>query len=208
MTNIVNNIDELYAVLRKRILSEYYFAGQKLSENALAKEFNCSRTPIRESFKRLEQDGLIVVKPKSGSYVRLYSGKNYRDLIEVRAYLEGLAFRLAIERGADTSQMEALCKKMDEIIAAPQIDMAAYADPHFKFHKEFIKLSSNELLEKFFERLNLKSSHLFLQTMNPEIARKTQDEHWHIIELIKSKDPKGEKFVIQHLWKKRDYLGY
>ncbi|HOE76195.1 MAG TPA: GntR family transcriptional regulator, partial [Rectinema sp.] len=89
MTDIANNVEELYSVLRRRILDEYYFAGQKLSENALAKEFECSRTPIREVFKRLEQDGLIVVKPKSGSYVRIYSGKNYLDLIEVRAYLEG-----------------------------------------------------------------------------------------------------------------------
>lgn len=208
MTDSVNNVDELYSVLRKRILSEYYFAGQKLSENVLAREFSCSRTPIRESFKRLEQDGLIVVKPKSGSYVRLYSGKNYRDLIEMRSYLEGLAFRLAIENGADTTQLNILNRKMDEIIAAPRIDMTSYADFHFKFHKEFIRLSGNELLENFFERLNLKSSHLFLQTMNPEVARKTQDEHWHIIDLVEAKDPKGEKFVVQHLWKKRDYLGY
>ena len=90
MTDIANNVEELYSVLRRRILDEYYFAGQKLSENALAKEFECSRTPIREVFKKLEQDGLIVVRPKSGSYVRIYSGKNYLDLIEVRAYLEGL----------------------------------------------------------------------------------------------------------------------
>jgi len=208
MSKIADNFDKLYSILRERILNEYYFAGQKLSENALAKEFDCSRTPIRECFKRLEQDGLIVVKPKSGSYVRIYSGKNYRDLIEVRAYFEGLAFRLAIERNIDTSEMERLNKKMDEIIKNSQIDMALYADQHFKFHKEFIKLSGNELLEKFFERLNLKSSHLFLQSMNPEIARKTQDEHWRIIEFLKARDPKGEKFVIQHLWKKRDFLGY
>jgi len=83
-----------------------------------------------------------------------------------------------------------------------------YAEVHYRFHREFIRMSGNELLENFFERLNLKSSHLFLQTMNPEIARKTQEEHWRIINLVKARDPKGEKFVIQHLWKKRDYLGY
>ena len=208
MTDIANNVEELYSVLRRRILDEYYFAGQKLSENALAKEFECSRTPIREVFKRLEQDGLIVVKPKSGSYVRIYSGKNYLDLIEVRAYLEGLAFRLSVERGADTSEMEALNKTMDDIIATAPIDMMTYAEVHYRFHREFIRMSGNELLENFFERLNLKSSHLFLQTMNPEIARKTQEEHWRVINLVKARDPKGEKFVIQHLWKKRDYLGY
>ena len=104
--------------------------------------------------------------------------------------------------------MEALNSTMDDIIVTAPIDMMTYAEVHYRFHREFIRMSGNELLENFFERLNLKSSHLFLQTMNPEIARKTQEEHWRIINLVKARDPKGEKFVIQHLWKKRDYLGY
>ncbi|HOV94124.1 MAG TPA: GntR family transcriptional regulator [Spirochaetales bacterium] len=201
-----NSTEHLYASLRNRILNEYYFAGEKLSENSLAQEFKCSRTPIREALKKLEQDGLISVKPKSGSYVRIYSGQHYRDLVEVRSYLEGLAFRLAIERKTDTSLLEQLNQEMDEIIARTPIDMMAYAEIHYRFHREFVRISGNELLESFFEKLNLKSSHLFLQTMNIDVAIMTQEEHRHIIDLIKNADPKGEKFVIQHLWKKREYL--
>lgn len=205
-TDCTNSAENLYMSLRNRILNEYYFAGEKLSENTLAEEFKCSRTPIREALKKLEQDGLISVRPKSGSYVRIYSGQHYRDLVEVRSYLEGLAFRLAIERKADTSVLEQLDQEMDDIVARIPIDMMAYAEVHYRFHREFMRISGNELLESFFEKLNLKSSHLFLQTMNVEVAIKTQKEHRHIIDLIKSGDPKGEKFVIQHLWKKREYL--
>jgi len=191
ITNIASGTEDLYSVLRQRILDEYYFAGQKLSENSLAKEFNCSRTPIREVFKRLEQDGLIIVKPKSGSYVRIYSGKNYQDLIEVRSYLEGLAFRLAIERNADTSTMEAINQIMDDIITNVPIDMMTYAEQHYKFHREFIRISGNQLLEEFFEKLNLKSSHLFF---NYEFrgSSKTQEEHWNIINLVKERNPKAK----------------
>lgn len=203
-----NGVEELYSVLRKRILDEVYYPGEKLSENALAKEFSCSRTPIRESLKRLEQDGLIVVRPQSGTYVRLHSGKDYRDLIEVRAYLEGLSYRLAVERGADVSGLEAAVEEMDRALAKTPMDMVAYAESHFKFHREFVSLSGNDLLAQFFDRLNLKSSHLFIQSMNIESARKTQDEHRRIVELVRLRDQKGEKFIISHLWRKRDFLGY
>lgn len=203
-----NGFEEIYDTLRKKILEEAYYPGEKLSENALAKEFDCSRTPIRETLKRLEQDGLIVVRPQSGTYVRLHSTKDYRDLIEVRAYLESLAFRLAVEREADPAPMAELADRMDAAVSSAPVDMAAYAESHYAFHREFVSLSGNALLIQSFERLNLKSSHLFLQSMNRESARKTQDEHRRIIDLIAARDRKGEKFVQDHLWKKRDFLAY
>ncbi len=203
-----SGVEELYSILRKRILDEVYYPGEKLSENALAKEFSCSRTPIREGLKRLEQDGLIVVRPQSGTYVRLHSRKDYRDLIEVRAYLEGLSYRLAVERGADASGLERAVDEMDQALAKTPMDMVGYAEFHFKFHREFVSLSGNDLLGQFFDRLNLKSAHLFIQSMNLESARKTQEEHRRIVELVRERDPKGEKFIISHLWRKRDFLGY
>jgi len=69
-----------------------------LSENLLAEKYNCSRTPIRERFKQLESDGLVIIKPKSGTYVKEESLKEFIDLMEIRTYLECLAYRLFIEQ--------------------------------------------------------------------------------------------------------------
>jgi len=199
-------IDEIYGVLRGRILAEEYYPGEKLSENALAKEYSCSRTPIRESLKRLEQDGLVVTRPQSGTYVKIHSTKDYRNLIEVRSYLEGLAFHLAVELGGDPSELDALIDRMDEALGSDRFDMKAYARAHYSFHRTLVSLSGNELLVQFFDRLNLKSSHLFLQSMNPTSAAKTQQEHRRIVELLRARDAKGEKFIVAHLWKKREFL--
>ena len=87
---------EIYSTIQNRIRSGEYTPGEKLSENLLATEFNCSRMPVREALKHLEQDGLVTIQPKSGTYVRGYSPEEIRNAVEIRAYLEALAFTLLI----------------------------------------------------------------------------------------------------------------
>ena len=85
----VNTIQtEICSAMQKRIRSGEYKVGEKLSENLLATEFNCSRMPVREALKHLEQDGLVVIQPKSGTYVREYSQEEISNALEIRAYLE------------------------------------------------------------------------------------------------------------------------
>lgn len=202
--------EELYQTLRHRIFTEEYAPGQKLSENALSREFNCSRTPVREALKRLEADLLVVVKPQSGTYVRRHFSKDNRELIEVRAYLEALAFRLAIsldeERQPDLGKLETILDDMDKVIMSKPLDLLAFASLHYQFHLTIIEMSENSLLVQMYERLNLKSSHLFLLSMNEDTAGTTQREHRHIVEMLANRDPKGEKFMAAHLWKKRDIM--
>jgi DNA-binding GntR family transcriptional regulator len=197
--------EDIHLTLRKRILNEDYFPGQKLSENALAREFGCSRTPVREALKRLENERLIEVRPQSGAYVRAVSGKDYVDLLEVRAYLEGLAFRLALERATegDILALEGLVAEMDAVVGAQPVDMQRYAELHYDFHAGIVRLAGNELLSRMFEGLNLRTSHMFLRSMNAESAARTQEEHHRIARQLGERDPKGEKFVIDHLWRKK-----
>ncbi|MEI6873682.1 MAG: GntR family transcriptional regulator [Spirochaetota bacterium] len=198
-------IEDIHLTLRRRILAEDYFPGQKLSENALAKEFGCSRTPVREALKRLENEGLTEVRPQSGTYVRGITTTEFTELMEVRAYLEALAFRLAAERAKPDALAEiaGIVSAMDATVATTPIDMQRYADLHYSFHFSIIELADNELLVKMFERLNLKASHMFLRSMNAEAAAQTQEEHHRILRQLSQHDAKGEKFVIEHLWKRR-----
>ena len=84
-------IDTIYNHLKHQIRQGLLPNGAKLSENTLAKEFSCSRTPVREALKRLEQDGFVVIVAHSGSYVKDITMVDYQQLTEVRAYLEALA---------------------------------------------------------------------------------------------------------------------
>jgi DNA-binding GntR family transcriptional regulator len=53
--------------LRGRIIANELPDGAKLTEDSLAKELGVSRTPVREAFNRLAQEGLVTVLPGRGS---------------------------------------------------------------------------------------------------------------------------------------------
>ena len=135
----VNNIQtEICSTVQKRIRSGEYKVGEKLSENLLATEFNCSRMPVREALKHLEQDGLVVIQPKSGTYVREYSQEEISNALEIRAYLEALAFTLVLEKNADVSAMEEQIHKMAFYIEDENFDLASFGECHLKFHETMI----------------------------------------------------------------------
>ena len=90
--------NQIFELLRDRILNEEYVNGQKLNELNLASELKISRTPIREALKQLELEGLVESIPNKGVYVKGFSARDIDDMLEIRIALEGLAIQFAIER--------------------------------------------------------------------------------------------------------------
>lgn len=88
---IPNN--DLYEILRDEILSLQLAPGSLLSENAVCKRFNISRTPVRGVFERLRQDGFLEVIPKKGTFVTMID----LDMAEQIIYM-----RIQVELGAMT----------------------------------------------------------------------------------------------------------
>jgi len=199
-----NLIADIYQDLRTRILTESIHPGQKISETALAENYNCSRTPIRETLKRLEDDGLVIIKPKSGTYVKNETPQDFIELMQVRSSLERLAFKLALESATekDITRLEKKLIELDALIADEPIDMMRFARIHYDFHYSIMELSGNSLLLRHFERLNLRSSHMFYQMMNKHRAEDTQEEHKKIVALLKHKDESGAAYIENHLNRK------
>jgi DNA-binding GntR family transcriptional regulator len=200
-------IEDIYTFLKNRIRQGELSNGAKLSENTLATQFSCSRTPVREALKRLEQDGFVVIIAHSGSYVRDTTMVDYQQLTEVRAYLEALAIRLACENHADPTKLEGLLKHMDALWQQKQsFDVQSFNALHYQFHLELVKLANNDLLTLTYSRLNLSEAVLlFSQHLTNRGIEKTQREHRRLVEAIRAGDAKkGERFMLSHLWRKRE----
>ena len=199
-----NLIENIYQDLRSKILTDTIYPGRKISETALAAEYECSRTPIRETLKRLEDDGLVIIKPKSGTYVKNETPEDFVELMHLRAVLERLAFTLALDKATDKeiSRLDKIISDLDNLIADEPIDMMRFARIHYRFHHTLVELSGNSLLLRHFERLNLRSSHMFYQMMDKTLAIITQDEHKKIIELLKNRDGAGADYIENHLERK------
>ena len=88
----------LYTELQKDILSGALPDGSKLTEQAVCKRYNVSRTPVREALRQLEADGLIENIPNRGAYVTGLSKRDISDLFDLRALFEVQAVEWAIKR--------------------------------------------------------------------------------------------------------------
>ena len=91
----------LYLEIQKDILSGELPSGSKLTEAAVCKKYNVSRTPVREAFRQLESDGLVENIPNRGAFVAGLSKRDISDLFDLRALFEIQAVEWAIRRMTD-----------------------------------------------------------------------------------------------------------
>jgi DNA-binding GntR family transcriptional regulator len=87
--------DSVYLKLRQEIVAATLPPGYVLREAELAARFGVSKTPLREAFVRLEQDGFVQIAPYRSAVVGGYSRQDLREIYEVRELLEGLCAREA-----------------------------------------------------------------------------------------------------------------
>lgn len=80
--------DNIYELLRKRIIQFDLLPGETLSENNLAAELGASRSPVRDALSRLVDEGCVVVYPQRGTQVSLISLARVRQFVFMRTVLE------------------------------------------------------------------------------------------------------------------------
>lgn len=79
---------QAYNTIRQKIVTCEYAPGTFLNEELLTTELGLSRTPVRDALSRLEQEGLIEIKPKKGIIVMPLSINTINMIFEVRQLYE------------------------------------------------------------------------------------------------------------------------
>ena len=82
-------------ILAERIIAGQIDPGSKLRQDHIAEEFCTSHVPVREAFRRLEAQGLVISEPRRGVRVAAFDLSEVREVAEMRASLEVLALRNA-----------------------------------------------------------------------------------------------------------------
>ena len=121
-------VPHIYADLRRQIVSIGLEPGASLSEARIAETYGVSRTPVREAFKRLAEDGLLQVVPQVGTFVARIDLQTVRDAHFVRETLECRIVELAAER-IDDAQRAELRRNIRELELAQR---SGVRDAHFR----------------------------------------------------------------------------
>ena len=118
--------------LRAAILSGGLAAGTRVNQDRIAAEQGVSHIPVREALRRLEAEGLVTFAPRRGFFVARLSAEDAEELGEMRAALEALAIRLAIDRLTATD----LAAAAAAIEAAEASDaLALWSAANWRFHR-------------------------------------------------------------------------
>lgn len=121
-----------YASIKRRILDLSLAPGEVLSEQRLAAEFGLSRTPVREAFKRLENEGLVDVVPQQGTFVSPIRRELVMDAQFARAALECALVRLASEKRTE----ENIILLMENLEAQERVAARGDFDALFRLDEE------------------------------------------------------------------------
>jgi DNA-binding GntR family transcriptional regulator len=193
--------DRVYEILKKSILFREIPPGEKIDEEGIAKQLGVSRTPIRETLCRLENEGIVKIVPRRGAFVVKHSREKINEILMVREALEGFAARLAVDHvnGEILDQMKSLLKDFSE--ANIRDRAIEYVRADVEFHSLIIKGSRNDLLINIMNTLNDHVQMLRLQTAALE-GRPEQSlvEHHDIIDALEKKDPSSaESLMRKHI---------
>jgi DNA-binding GntR family transcriptional regulator len=96
MKSLLSSPDVVLDQLRAEVLSGRRPAGSPLRQDEIARQFGISHIPVREALRRLEAEGLAVIRPRRGAAVAELSAGEIEELNDMRIALEPLALRLAI----------------------------------------------------------------------------------------------------------------
>jgi len=192
--NTLPTINSIYKELRQKIIDRSIPPGTKLSENLLSKEWNVSRTPVREVLRRLESEGLITSYPYKGAVVNTITIEDIDQLYTIRISLEGLAGRLATPAISGDSKklktLERLCREMKTFLKKGDIE--AYVTKNNEFHSYIWHTCGNKWLIRILENLDSHVNRFIINALHvPHRIEKSMQEHWMIFEELKKGNAKG-----------------
>jgi DNA-binding GntR family transcriptional regulator len=194
-------VEQITEFLTDAIMEGRLGSGQRLVENELQRVFGVSRGSIRESFRILEKNGLVVITPRKGTYIREVTQKAVTENFPIRAILESLAASLAVPNitSEHIKGMELALSGMAR--SAKKNDFRSYLKHHSQYHEIFIKASNNDTIISIIENLRRQAiffriSYLYVQ----ENVKYNLQVHRKILDLFIKKDSdKVESLVKEHI---------
>lgn len=144
--------------LRELIVNGELKAGARIAELSLVDRLGASRTPIRMALVRLQEEGLLEALPNGGFAVKDFSEADIHDAIEVRGTLEGLAARLAAERGVTSillAEARDCIARIDGLLAQPELSedsFNGYVEQNGRFHDLLSEMAGSDLVARQLER--------------------------------------------------------
>jgi DNA-binding GntR family transcriptional regulator len=147
--------DEVHHALRDAILTRVFSPGQRLNVEDLAANLGVSFTPVRQALQLLAAEGLIVIQPRSGTYVATLSRRDVEETFDIRQALECLAAETAVVNATEDDL--AAARDILARLAIPvqsETDRAQHETANSELHQMIVRLSGNRRAAEMYDSLH------------------------------------------------------
>lgn len=181
--------DIVYRHIKQLIVSCYFPMGSKLSETIIEKKLHANKAPIRDALKRLQAEGLVERRPKSGTYVFSLSNQDLIDLLNFRFVIESQATILSFDK-----HPQKLISELDAVLDMMKRDLKTnnirdYLDQDSNFHQTLVSQCDNKYFIESYKLVSavMDTARNFLGN-NVAHLHRSVIQHEDILNAIKSLD--------------------
>lgn len=143
-------------ILRDMVMEGRVLPGAKLAEDSIADALQISRNTLREAFRLLNHERLVVHELNRGVFVRLLTEADVVDIYRMRRTLEGAALRFWGE-SADASRPSAVSHVRSAVTmgvaAAERGDWDGVGTANMHFHRSIAALADSNRIDEIMSQL-------------------------------------------------------
>jgi DNA-binding GntR family transcriptional regulator len=196
--------DAAYESLRQAIMTQVFLPGERLNVRDLAHTLGVSLTPAKEALGRLAIEGLVEIRPRSGTFVTDISTEDLAETFDLRAAIEGLAAERAIARltTQDVARLDAILEALAHPVETER-DRVAHERANRELHDFIIQRSGSRRIVQLYESLN---AHIKIARIHRSHERwhsrlgDEHAEHTEIVDALKARDPdRARRALRQHI---------
>lgn len=205
MTQTVKRGESLGAqvarVLRQRIVRGELAPGERITEEALAEEFDVSRGPVRDALTQLSFEKLVRIQRPRGVFVVGLTRDDVDELYSLRGALEQLALSRAM-RVEEDQRWKAMADAVDRMSrAAESGDHEAFVVADLEFHSQIYELADHPRLKGAWEQYLPTFSALLEVTINhDEDLHESSEDHGRLMRVMRESSPEQAAAVLtEHL---------
>lgn len=197
-----------YEFVRSSILDLTYKPGEYLSDSQIASELKISRTPVREAFRRLENEGFLINEARRGWRVYTLSLNDIHDIFDLKVAIEGMLARKAAGCG-DESLRNELQRAMDEMKAAAERgDSDAWFQADRELHDILYQMADNDRAQTVVNTLNAQWHRVRVgfSAMEGRIQRSVPEHQAFVASVLAGDGDEAEAQMRRHLNQVREEL--
>ncbi|MEZ5534846.1 MAG: GntR family transcriptional regulator [Thiolinea sp.] len=206
MNETTQKKEHLYEDLKRRILTLDLEPGTDLEEVSLSKEYDISRTPLRDVFRSLAGEGYLVIRNNRGAQVSPMSQKSLHDFFLVAPMIYSAVSRLAARNAQPEHirQLKAIQKKFTQALADDNVEQKVFYND--QFHCLIGQMADNPFLGPSLRRLLIDHARIaktFYRGNNPDMKQDMETacrQHDEMIEAFRNQDEERAERLTREHW--------